>query len=142
MLIFILKQQYKQKVCKMIDNLDLPKVCKMSSLRASIQGTSIVLYQNYLQKKRGIKGYESLPEDELLSALKESERNFDKTKIEENRKKFNDSRHKFSKSRINKIRTEFNEIQNKKDSSASRMKEIKENLLELEKNLSKSKKVL
>ena len=81
-----------------------------------------------------------MSEDELLSALKESERNFDKTRTEEIRKKFDNSRHKFSKSRINKIRRDFYEIENKKDLSASRIKEIKENLLELETNLSKSKK--
>ena len=73
---------------------------------------------------RDIKGYESMSEDELLSALKESERNFDKTKIEEIRKKFNDSKHKFSKSKINKIRRDFYEIENKKDLSALRLKKI------------------
>ena len=35
---------------------------------------------------RDIKGYESISEDELLSALKESERNFDETNIEDIRK--------------------------------------------------------
>ena len=48
--------------------------------------------------------------------------------------------HKFFKSKINKIRKDFYEIENKKDLSASRRKEIKENLMELEKNISKSKK--
>ena len=93
-----------------------------------------------IAKNRDIKGSESMSEDELLSVLKENERNFDKTRIEEIREKFNDSRHKFSKSKIIKIRKDFYEIENKKDLSASRIKEIKENLLELEKNLSKSKK--
>ena len=89
----------------MIYSLDLPKVCKMSSLRAFIKETTIVLYQkqnNYQKKKflfmlnlspkelkaiakiRGIKGYKSMPNDKLLSALKasQSEKNFDKTRIE------------------------------------------------------------
>ena len=72
-----------------------------------------------LGEKRGIKGYESMSEDTLLSALisskpvKESEKHFDGTKptikfsksrIEEITKKFNESRHNFSKSKINKIR--------------------------------------
>ena len=37
-----------------------------------------------IAKKRGIKGYESMSEDKLLSALKasESENNFDKTRTE------------------------------------------------------------
>ena len=90
-----------------------------------------------IAENRDIKGYESMSEDELLSALKEGKRNFDKTKIEEIRKKFNDSRHKFSKSKINKIRREFYEIENKKDLSASRIEEIKENLLELKKKIKK-----
>ena len=81
-----------------------------------------------IPENRDIKGYKSMPEDELLSALKESERNFDKTRKEETKYKFNDSRHKFSKSKINKIRRDFYEIENKKDLSASRLKEIKENL--------------
>ena len=81
-----------------------------------------------------------MSEDELLSALKKSERKFDKTRIEEIRKKFNDLRHKFSKSKISKIRKYLYEIENKNDLSASRIKVIKENLLELEKILSKSNK--
>ena len=62
-----------------------------------------------IAKNRDIKGYESMSEDELLSALKESEKNFDKTRIEEIKKKFNGSRHKFSKSKINKVRRDFYE---------------------------------
>ena len=64
-------------------------------------------------KIRDIKGYESMSEDELLSALKasKSEKNFDKTRIEQIKK--NGSRHKFSKSKINKIRN-FYEIENRK----------------------------
>ena len=53
-----------------------------------------------LVKKRAVKGYESMSEDELLSALisskpvKESEKNFDDAKPKKN----------FSKSRIGEIR--------------------------------------
>ena len=89
--------------------------------------------QNYFQNKEVLKY-------KILSALKKSEKNFDKTRIEEIRKKFNDSRHKLFKSKINKIRKYFYEIENKKDLSASRIKEIKENLLELEMTISKTKK--
>ena len=60
-----------------------------------------------------IKGYQSISDDELLSALIENERNFDQ-RIVEIRKKFNDSRHKFSKSKINKIRKNLYEIENRK----------------------------
>ena len=105
-----------------------------------------------LGKKRGIKGYESMSEDTLLSALisskpvKESEKNFDGTKpkikfsksrIEEITKKFNESRHNFSKSKINKIRRNLYEIGNKKNLSAPKIKEIEKDLIELEENLSK-----
>ena len=42
-----------------------------------------------LAEERGIKGYESMPEYDLLSALKasESEKNFDKTRIKKIREK-------------------------------------------------------
>ena len=65
-----------------------------------------------IAKSRGIKGYKSMSEDELLSALspskpvKKREKNFDdrkpkinfsKPRIENIRKEFNESRHKFSK---------------------------------------------
>ena len=105
-----------------------------------------------LGKKRGIKGYESMSEDTLLSALisskpvKESDKNFDGTKpkikfsksrIEEITKKFNESRHNFSKSKINKIRRNLYEIGNKKNLSTPKIKEIEKDLIELEENLSK-----
>ena len=51
-------------------------------------------------KIRGIKGYESMPENKLLSALKASERemNFDQTRIEKIREGLKKLQHKFSKS--------------------------------------------
>ena len=58
-----------------------------------------------IAKMRGIKGYKSMSEDELVSvlhaseSLKESEKSFDDTKPKTN----------FSKARIEKIRKEFNE---------------------------------
>ena len=103
-----------------------------------------------LAKKRGIKNYESMSEDRLLSALisskpvKKSEMNFDDTKpkinfskarIEKIRKEFNESRYKFSKSNINEIIRSLYEIQNKKYLFALRVEEIEKNLLELERNL-------
>ena len=69
---------------------------------------------NVIAKIRSIKGYKSMSEDRLLSALKvseslkESEKNFDDTKpkmnfskpiIEKIRKEFNESSHKFSKNK-------------------------------------------
>ena len=56
-----------------------------------------------ITKIRGIKGYKSMPEDELLSALnsskpirkgKKQKTNVSKARIEKIRKEFNESRHK------------------------------------------------
>ena len=98
-----------------------------------------------IAKMRGIKGYKSMSEDRLLSAVKtsesltESEKNFDDTKpkiniskarIEKIRKEFNESRHKFSKSKINEIRRNLSQIENEKNLFATKIKEIRRNLLE------------
>ena len=79
----------------------------------------------------GIKGYESMSEDELLNVLnplkqrekgekpkksKKSKTSFFKAKIEESRKEFNKSRHKFSKLKIKEIRKNLYEIENEKTS--------------------------
>ena len=99
-------------------------------------------------KIRGIKGYKSMSEDELLSALissnpvKKSEKNFDDTiptinfskpRIEKIRKEFNESRHKFSKSKINEIRRNLYEIGNKKNIFAPNLLELEESLFKLKK---------
>ena len=108
----------------------------------NLSSTELKKTAKLLAKESRIKGYESMSEDDLLRALKasESEKNFDKTRIKEIRKKFNKSKHKFFISKINKIRKDFYEIDNKKDLSVSRIKKIKENLLKLERTLSKTKK--
>ena len=92
---------------------------------------------------RGIKGYESMSEDELLNILnplKETKISFFKAKVEEISKKFNESRHKFSKLKIKEIRKNLYEIEIEKNSSVSKIKEIEKNLTELEENLSKTNK--
>ena len=103
-------------------------------------------------KKRGIKGYKSMSEDTLLSALTSSKSvkkyekpkihfsNFYKARIEKIRKEFNESRHKFSKSKINEITRNLYEIDNEKNLFAPKIKEIEKNLLELAENLFKPKK--
>ena len=77
-----------------------------------------------LARKRGIKGYRSMPEEKLLSVLisskpaKKSEKpkiNFSKARIEKIKKEFNESRQKFSKSKINEIRKNLYEIKTKKN---------------------------
>ena len=104
---------------------------------------------------RGIKNYESMPEDELLSVLnplkqtkkgkklkkdKKPKISSFKAEIEQIRKEFNDSRHKFSKLKIKEIRINLYEIENEKNLSKSRIKEIEKNLTELEENLLKTNK--
>ena len=89
---------------------------------------------------RGIKGYKSMSEDRLLSALKASEslkiseKNFDDTKpkiffcklrIEKIRKKFYELRYKCSKSEINEIRRNLYEIENRKNLFAPKYKRLK-----------------
>ena len=62
-----------------------------------------------LAKERGIKGYECMSENKLSSILKasESEKNFDKTRIEKIREELKKLQHKFSKSEIKEIRKVF-----------------------------------
>ena len=108
-----------------------------------------------IAKFRGIKGYKSMSEDELLSAfnapesLKESEKNFVDTKpklnfskprIEKIRKEFNESIHKFSKLKINENRRNLYEIENEKNLLTLKIREIERNFLELEENLFKPEK--
>ena len=98
---------------------------------------------------RGIKGYKSMSEDEVLSALnlskpvkkgKKIKPNFSKARIEKIRKEFNESRYKVSKLKIKEIRKNLYKIENEKNLSESKIKEIERNLTELEENISKTKK--
>ena len=83
----------------------------MSKPLKNLELSSEELKKNYNTtcKKRDIKGYKSMSEDELLSSLtsskpvkkcKKPKTNFSKARIEKIRKEFNESRHKFSKSKI------------------------------------------
>ena len=100
-------------------------------------------------KIRGVKGYKSMSENEILSALssskpekegKKPKKDFSKARIEKIRKELNESRYKFSKSKIKEIRRNLHEIENEKSLFESKIKQIEENLLELEENLSRTKK--
>ena len=93
-----------------------------------------------IARMRGNKGYKSMSEDELLSALNLSKINFSKASIEKIRKEFNESRHKFSKSKINDIRRTLYEIEKEENLFASKIKEIRRSLLALEENLFKPRK--
>ena len=103
-----------------------------------------------IAKIKGIKGYSSMSEDDLLRAItsskpvkkgKKPKTNFYKAGIEEIRKQFNESRHKFSKSKINEIRRNLYEIENEKSLFKSKIKGIEKNLTGLEEDLSKTKKI-
>ena len=74
-------------------------------------------------QKKGIKGYESMPGDKLLSALKasKSEKNFDKTRIKKIREEPKKLEHKFSKSEIKEIKKNLYEIENEKSPSAPKV---------------------
>ena len=83
---------------------------------------------------RGIKGYESMSEDELLDVLnplkqtkkgKKSKTSSFEAKIEEIRKEFNESRYKFCKLKIKEVRKNLYEIENEKNPSKSRIKRLK-----------------
>ena len=102
-----------------------------------------------IAKIRGMKGYKSMSEDEILSAFnlstpakkgRKPKANFSKARIEKIRKEFNESRHKFSELKIKKIRKNLYKIENEKNLSELKIKEIERNLTELEENLFKTKK--
>ena len=88
---------------------------------------------------KGIKGYESMSENELLSAINPSRKakkvkkakkgkkpkaSFSEARIEDIRKEFNESRYKFSKLKIKEIRENLYKIENEKKLSESKIKEI------------------
>ena len=70
---------------------------------------------------RGIRGYESMSEERLLSSLnesesvKESDKNFDDGSIEKIKKEFNKLRDRLSKPKIKEIRKDLYRIKNKKN---------------------------
>ena len=94
---------------------------------------------------RGIKDYESMSGDELLSTIfpskkKEKKAKKGKARIAEIREEFNESRYKFSKLKVKEIRENLCKTEKGKNLSESKIKEIEKYLTELEENLLKSKK--
>ena len=95
-----------------------------------------------IAKIRGIKGYKGMSEERLISSInesesmKESEKDFDNTRIEEIKKDFNKLKDRLSKPKRKEIRKYLYRIENEKT------KETEQNRLKLEKNLSKLYKVL
>ena len=96
-------------------------------------------------KMRCIKNYKNMSKERLLSALDESELseskdNFDNTRIKKIKEDFNKLRYVFFKSKTTEIRKNLYGIKNPKNISKSKIKEIEQNIIELEKGLFKLNK--
>ena len=83
-----------------------------------------------IPKMRRIKSYKNMSKETLLSALDEPERNFNNARTKKIREDFNNLK-------INEIRGNLYEIENKKILSKSKIKEIEQNVIELEESLFK-----
>ena len=72
-----------------------------------------------LAKIKGIRGYNSMSEERLISSInesvKESEKNFDNERIKKIKKDFNKLRDLLSKPKIKEIRKDLYKIENKKN---------------------------
>ena len=92
-----------------------------------------------IAKKRGIKGYKSMSEDDLVKILSEpkTKSKLYKKRIKDIREDFNKLRDRFSKLKINEIRKNLYEKENKKNLSKPKIKTIEQNLIELEESLLK-----
>ena len=96
-------------------------------------------------KMRCIKNYKNMSKERLLSALDESELseskdNFHNTRIKKIKEDFNKLRYVFFKSKTTEIRKNLYGIKNPKNISKSKIKEIEQNIIELEKGLFKLNK--
>ena len=103
---------------------------------SSLSSEELKEIDKLLARKRGIKGYENMLEDILLSALvsskpvkKDEKPNFSEAIIENIKGEFNKSKHKFSKSKIKQIRRNFYEIKNKKNLFALGMEKTAKTLM-------------
>ena len=101
----------------------------------------------FFAQKRGIKDYESMPEDRLLNALisskpikRDKKSNFSKERTGKIKKEFKNSKHKFPKSKRNEIRRNLYEIKNKKNIFTLGIEKTEKNLDELDIFLSKIKR--
>ena len=90
-----------------------------------------------VEKNRDIKDYENKSEENLIKIFTEPKPKISipKKKIKEIKKYFSELRHKFSKSEINKFEKSFYDIKNHRTLSATKIRERKENLIELENSL-------
>ena len=77
-------------------------------------------------ENRGVKGYKSMSEEKVLSALSKPKliKNiFDNERLKKIIEDLNKSRYKFSKSKIKEIRKNFYEIDTKKNLSTQKVKD-------------------
>ena len=98
-----------------------------------------------ITEMRRIKERKNLSKEILLSALDESESSgsvssFDNARIKKIREDFNKLRDRFLEPKIKQIRRNLYETENKKNLSNSKIKEIEQNLIELEESLFKLNK--
>ena len=90
-----------------------------------------------IAKNRGIKGYKSMFEDDLIKIFSEpkTKSKLSEKRIKDTREDINKLRDRFSKPKIKEIRKNLYEIENKKNLSKPKIKKIEQNLIELEESL-------
>ena len=95
-----------------------------------------------IAKGRHIKGYKSMSKQKLLSALElaDSRSNFNNARIKKIEEDFNKLKDRFLKPEIKEIRGNLYEIQKKENLSKTKIEEIEQNLIKLEKSLLKLNK--
>ena len=91
-------------------------------------------------ESRGIKGGKNMSKDALTKILSKPETSLSKERIKDIRENFNKLRDRFLKPKIKEIRKNLYEIGNKENIPGSKIKKIKQNLIELEESLSKLNK--
>ena len=99
-----------------------------------------------IEKSKSMKDHKSISKERLLNALnesesvRESEKNFDGSKIKKIRKKFDKLRGRFSKPKMKEVRRSLYEIESKKKSSHRKNKSDWTKSFWIRKNFSKLKK--
>ena len=95
-----------------------------------------------IAKRKGIKGYKNMSEDDLIKILSEpkTKLKLSEKRIKDIRKDFNELRDRLSKLKIKETRKNLYKIENKKNLSKLEIKKIEQNLIELEESFLKLNK--